>query len=928
MSPSGNDTGACTSQSSPCKTINYGISNMIGGDTLVIGNGQYTVNAPIKEVPSGSSGTYTTIRAESDFGVKIVVSTFSNPWDAVINLWGKSYITIQGLLVDSNLYAPAAIMSSDHIKLLRNGFSGANWLENSVSVSVGPSASYVLAEDNFSYSGARYEFLVYQSTHVVMRRNVARNDRYEGNWQAAAFANYDSDNTIWENNIAIDSDNSCCVHPTAGNRLWGGFWNENNEGWPQGTPQEHYGNIVLNYRTDYGANYDPKISMSRLIENDIYWDTNNGYQGDYWIGPMPTDITIRNLTSGGNKVHYNFGTGASIWSNLPNTITHSIFADNHEYGIAGAARGNYNAYSNNGSNYGIDNGFTSAPGSNDLTNVSIVGNVLKYLPRGPEPGTPLATGGQGGARVGAQVIWKYGVDGTLYGEPGYKVLRSPENGYGRPEDRLWPFPNEAVLKAQMASYAGGGLPGPRGFAAPGNGLYGGPRTLTSYIWEYLGSPMPSYDQMYGGQTSSSLPTVTSLTPATVVVGSGALTLGVTGTGFTNGAVVTLDGVARTTTFGSATQLSAAILASDLASAGTHTVAVVNPAGTGSGTSNGRPLTVATAATLTLSPTTWNPAAGGGTQVVAVTLTPNAGTWSASSSQPWLTLGSATGTGSGSVTLTAAATTSTATRTATATIGGTTVTVTQAAGGVTVNPATWTAPASGGALGVTVTASSAALAWTATSSQSWLTLSSATGTGSGSLTLTAAATTSSTTRTTTVTIGGNTVTVTQGAGGVIVSPTSWAAPAGGGARTVTVTASSATLAWTATSSQPWLTLNSASRTGSGSVTLTAAATTSTTTRTATVTIGGTTLKVTQSGGSVRLSRTSWNAPAAGGAATVSMTVKPTSAGWTATSNQTWLTVNPQNGTGSGAVTLTAAAKVGTSTRSATVTIGGRSVTVMQ
>ena len=26
--------------------------------------------------------------------------------------------------------------------------------------------------------------------------------------------------------------------------------------------------------------------------------------------------------------------------------------------------------------------------------------------------------------------------------------------------------------------------------APGNGLYGGPITLTSYIWEYLGNPCP------------------------------------------------------------------------------------------------------------------------------------------------------------------------------------------------------------------------------------------------------------------------------------------------------------------------------------------------------------------------------------------------------------------------------------------------------
>ena len=837
VSPNGTDSGGCTSQPSPCRTINYGISTMAGGDTLIIGNGQYSINDPIKYVPSGSAGAYTTIRAESDFGVKIDAGTFSNIWDAVINFYGKSYIAIQGLLIDGHRIAPVVITYSNHIKLMRNGFSGADWTGNNTSVSIGPGDSYMLAEDNFSYGGARYEFLVYQSDHVVMRRNIARNDHYEGGWQAAGFANYDSDNTIWENNIAIDTDNSCCVNATSGNRLWGGFWNENNEGWPQGTPQEHYGNIVLNYRTDYGANYDPKISKSQLIENDIYWDTNSGYYGDYWIGPTPTDITIRNITSGGNKDHYNFGTGAAIGGTLPNAITSSIFADNHVFGISGGVQGNYNAFSNNGSNYGTNNGQTPSPGANDITNVNIVGSVLKYLPRGPEPGTPLETGGQGGGRIGARVMWKYGVDGTLYGEPGYKVLRSPENGYGRAEDRLWPFPNEAVIKAQLGSYSGGGLPGPRGFAAPGNGLYGGPRTLTSYIWEYLGAPMPSYEQMYGN-----LPSVTALTPATVVAGSGAFTLSVAGSGFVNGAVVTLDAAARTTTFGSATQLSATILASDVASAGTHSVAVTNPAGGGG--SNGLVLTVATPATVTLSPTTWNPVAGGGTQVIAVTVTPASGTWTTSSSQAWVTLSSSGGAGNGSVTLTAASTTSTTTRTAIVTIGGKTVTVTQAAGTVTLSPTSWTAPAAGGARSVTVTASPTTVAWAATSNQPWVTLSSGGGAGNGSVTLTAASTTSTTTRTAIVTIGGQTVTVTQAAGTVTLSPTSWTAPAAGGATTVSVTVSPASVHWTAVSNQTWLTVSPPSGDGSGAATLTAAAKVGKSTKNATVTIGGLSVTVKQ------------------------------------------------------------------------------------
>jgi hypothetical protein len=136
------------------------------------------------------------------------------------------------------------------------------------------------------------------------------------------------------------------------------------------------------------------------------------------------------------------------------------------------------------------------PGPSDVTTHDIlysVGNPtgsLRYLPRGPEADSLLATAGENGGPIGARVLWKIGVDGTLYGEPGWNVERSIENGYGQPQDRLWPWPNEAVIKAEFAAYGGGGLLGARGFAAPGNGLYGGPRTLTSYIWEFLGSACP------------------------------------------------------------------------------------------------------------------------------------------------------------------------------------------------------------------------------------------------------------------------------------------------------------------------------------------------------------------------------------------------------------------------------------------------------
>ncbi|MGZ5847546.1 MAG: galactose oxidase-like domain-containing protein [Ramlibacter sp.] len=90
--------------------------------------------------------------------------------------------------------------------------------------------------------------------------------------------------------------------------------------------------------------------------------------------------------------------------------------------------------------------------------------------------------------------------------------------------------------------------------------------------------------------------VTSLAPNSAIAGGAAFTLTVTGTGFVSGATVNWNGAARTTTFGSATRLSAQIPATDIAAAGTANVAVVNP---GTAPSNAVPFTVATGYRLTV-----------------------------------------------------------------------------------------------------------------------------------------------------------------------------------------------------------------------------------------------------------------------------------------------------------------------------------------
>ena len=96
------------------------------------------------------------------------------------------------------------------------------------------------------------------------------------------------------------------------------------------------------------------------------------------------------------------------------------------------------------------------------------------------------------------------------------------------------------------------------------------------------------------------PTETSLSPTSATAGGAAFTLTVNGTGFVSTSVVKFNGAAKTTTFVSATQLTAAISAADIATAGTANVTVTNPA-PGGGTSATVSFTISAAAgpTLTL-----------------------------------------------------------------------------------------------------------------------------------------------------------------------------------------------------------------------------------------------------------------------------------------------------------------------------------------
>ncbi len=110
----------------------------------------------------------------------------------------------------------------------------------------------------------------------------------------------------------------------------------------------------------------------------------------------------------------------------------------------------------------------------------------------------------------------------------------------------------------------------------------------------------------GGGTSGTLtftvtsvnpvPTLTSIAPNTATAGSGSFTIVATGTNFVTTSAIRWNGAALTTTFISATQISASVPATNIATAGTATVTVFNPT-PGGGTSGSVNFTITTSSTI-------------------------------------------------------------------------------------------------------------------------------------------------------------------------------------------------------------------------------------------------------------------------------------------------------------------------------------------
>jgi hypothetical protein len=247
----------------------------------------------------------------------------------------------------------------------------------------------------------------------------------------------------------------------------------------------------------------------------------------------------------------------------------------------------------------------------------------------------------------------------------------------------------------------------------------------------------------------------------------------------------------------------------------------------------------------------------------------------------------------------------------------------------ISPTSQSFPSSGGTGSVNVTAP-AGCNWTATSNASWITITSgSSGNGNGTVNYSVAANNSTSPRAGTMTIAGQTFTVNQQ--GITctytISPASNSFTSAGGSGSFNVNAPSG-CNWTATSNASWISITSGnSGSGNGTVNYTVANNPNTSSRQDTITVRDSnnqavaTHTVNQSGISCNYSinPTNNSFSSAGGSGSFNVTA-PGNCQWTASSNDSWITINSGgSGSGNGTVNYSVAQNNNPNSRQGSITV---------
>lgn len=442
-----NDSGTGT-QASPKKFINSGVALLsIGGSgTVVIKDGTYTAafsNSSIKAAPNWAGQNV--IRAENPGGV-LVTGGFSISGNT------NWFCQIRGIKFDDGAEKD---ITGGNLKVFKCAFARGATSGNTSSMTIGtnntsPGAHHILLEDCWVYGpGGRYDILIYNSQDVILRRVVTRFDGGYNNVDGApeaAITQYDSQRVECQNCIAIDG-----LGPRP--NYVATFYNAANgtESTPNAT-KAWRGCLAIKH-LGYIMGSEGQANITAMTAEDVVGYA--GTTGVYGVSQLKGTSTLyQRFTIIGEA-----GDGFGVFGGSA-TVRDAVIKNCTGNALNGVSAST-SAGNGNGSNSGI-------------TVLDPYTNGLLYPPR-IETGSTLKSGGTAGGQRGAEIVFRMGTSGALYGESGFNTLTT---------DLLWPWPFQTRIKSDMSSVAGLTTPqATRGFCASGE-------DLTHYIFNLLGNGNP------------------------------------------------------------------------------------------------------------------------------------------------------------------------------------------------------------------------------------------------------------------------------------------------------------------------------------------------------------------------------------------------------------------------------------------------------
>ncbi|KAG2378946.1 hypothetical protein C9374_007584 [Naegleria lovaniensis] len=480
MSPNGRDRNNGLSTTRPFQSFSKAFSTMSRGDSLILLDGVYSENAGTGVIVNPLNGG-SSLSAQPLSGVNLTIPTMIralNPGQVRIqgglqigtSTRKDTFITIQGITFEGD----SVIENCDFCTVQQCGFYGSLWIGTN---NHQMDNQYNLIEDCWVWGSQRRIFAgLFQSNYNVWRRVVIRGDGCGVPACATApnvgFAVYQAHDNIIENVLVMDrilapTDSSFADFAAASQSQDSNFFSGRNK----------WLGCMSIHSPDSGFYFEPDRTLDPTFVLRHCVSVNSNGTG------------FNMARNGSNLVLENLMAIRSQWDGvrvgpedalLSGTVRNIVSFQSGRYGFNSKFEPSYvNVFGSGISNFQQTSG-TLGVSTTDPT----AAGALKYPVR-IETNSFLDGAGFSGENIGADILQKYGDDGSRFGD--LFVERQTVS--------LWPWPYEDRIKKEMCSNGT-----TRGFCSLGRQLDGvSSVTLTSYIWELLGNAIPNtiYPSCFG-----------------------------------------------------------------------------------------------------------------------------------------------------------------------------------------------------------------------------------------------------------------------------------------------------------------------------------------------------------------------------------------------------------------------------------------------